>query len=499
MATREQQRRVNAMVALFLLSFGGLMVFSLIYIAISEGLLVPKSTIAADFRDVGSIGEGSEVQLAGTLIGKVVEVQFVTERYACNPETEDFGRNARSDDCEPWMFCAQTGEDPSVGSCAELEEFSGYDSDYEGCQGPGTCEAAEHVCVTRSFRQRYRGVRWWGQAGWCVRYDVDSQRIRVSMEVDEDSLESMREDSRASIVLNGPLSSPRVNVSVGSQGAYIQDGDRLQTASSLIEDALALKEEIDRIAVEVERGLIGLTALTDALSDEKAKLDIDGIAENVAAIKSQLRGAQGLIGAVLNDPDTRSDLSKTLRDVRREVGDAQAEYATLERRVKRTLRDVERAADGVETLVDGVLDPQKTSLASVLTNEEHGLERAGNRLAENTEEAIGSGREAIADVDAALAEVMRSLEARQGTLGRLFYDPKPLYHLKSPAAMSRVNTVKRLVRWVTMDEAGHAREPEDEKEGEESAGAGESEKENAESDEDSSDSAAPATERAAGE
>ncbi|MCA9699969.1 MAG: hypothetical protein KC431_20765, partial [Myxococcales bacterium] len=110
MATREQQRRVNAAVALFSLALGGLMTLSMVVIAISEGLLVPKAMLHADFRNAGSIGNESEVQLAGKLIGKVVGVEFVTETYPCNPQTEDFGRPGygRSDDCEPWMFCAES-------------------------------------------------------------------------------------------------------------------------------------------------------------------------------------------------------------------------------------------------------------------------------------------------------------------------------------------------------------------------------------------------------
>ncbi|EDM80413.1 hypothetical protein PPSIR1_11575 [Plesiocystis pacifica SIR-1] len=471
MASRKQQRRVNALVALFALVMGGVMAVSMVVIASSEGLWRSKTHLHADFRDAGSIGKNTRVQLAGKEIGRVLDVAFVTERYPCDPNTEDWGRpgHGRSDDCEPWLFCAPVGrlsvdqraglEEATVqqgGVCGELEEFSGRSEDYEGCQGPNTCGPGR-LCVTQAFRQRYRGVRWWGQDGWCVDFEVESQRIRVSMEVDDDSLQYMREDSRASVVLNGPLSSPRVNISVGARGAEVVPGDRIQTKASLTEEALGLKDQIDRIAADIERGLIGLSALTDALTDEKAQADIESMRENLAAISTQMETAMGMVGAVLNDPTTRSELSQTLREVRQAASDAQGEYESLEGRVKRTIRGVQRAADEVNAVVEGLDDPANTSLVAVMTQDHHGLDDSATRLSDNVEDALGTGRGFLADVESVLGEVNLALDNREGTLGRLWFDGKPLYHLKDPATMRRVNVVKTLVRWVTLDEPGEAR------------------------------------------
>ncbi len=453
MPTRREQRRVNAMVALFSLSFGGLMVLSYVVVAISEGLLVPKAHLVADFRDAGSIGKDTEIQLAGKQIGKVVDVAFITQRYPCNPLTEDFGHpyQGRTDDCEPWMFCAADGPDPSQGVCAELEVYSGRPSDYQGCGGQAGCEAGQ-VCVTQAFRQRYRGVRWWGQAGWCVGFDPQSQRIRVDMEIDESALQYIRTDSRASVVLNGILADPRVNITVGTDATIVADGDRLQTTSSLMEDALALKDQIDRIAEDVDRGLIGVSALTDALADEATKADIEALGEHISEIKRQVADAEGLVGAVLNDPDTRSEISRTLRETRTALTEVQVKYAELEGQTKRTLREVDEAAGKVEGILDGLEDPANTSLLAVMFNERSGIQADGARLADSTQEAIGAGREAITDISAVLDEVGRALAQREGTLGRLIADPKPLYHLKDPATLRRVSAVKSLVRWVIVDD-----------------------------------------------
>lgn len=449
MPTREQQRRVNTAVTLFCLSFGGVMVTSFVMIALSNGLLVPKAHLVADFRDAGSIGRDTEIQLAGKLIGKVIDVEFITNRYPCNPETEDFGHpyQGRSDDCEPWMFCAQDGADPQQGVCAELEVFSGRPSDYQGCDGPSSC-AADQVCVTRAFRQRYRDVRWWGQAGWCVHFDPDSQRIRVDMEVDRSSLQYIRSDSRASIVLNGILADPRVNITVGASDQMFEDGARLQTTASLMEDVLALKDQIDKITDDVDRGLLGVSALTDSLSDEATKADIKALRENVTEIQRQVADAEGLVGAVLNDPDTRSEISQTLRETRASVTSVNAKIDELEGDTKRTMSRVEDAAGRVERILAGLDDPENTSLLASLVNEDHGIRADGARLGDGTQEAIGAGREALADINAALDEIGQAIEGREGSLGRLIADPKPLYHIKDPATLRRVNVVKGLVRWV---------------------------------------------------
>lgn len=453
MPTRQEQRRVNAMVALFSVAFGGLMTFSYVLIAIGDGMLVPKANLIADFRDAGSIGENTAVQLAGKQIGKVVDVAFISQRYPCNPQTEDYGHpyQGRTDDCEPWMFCAADGPNPTQGACAELEVYSGHFNDYTGCGGQASC-AADQVCITQTFRQRYRGVRWWGPAGWCVRFEASSQRIRVNMEIDESALQYIRTDSRASIVLNGILADPRVNITVGAAETRIEDGDRLQTTSSLMEDALALKDQIDRIADDVDRGLIGVSALTDVLQDEKTKADMEAIGEHLDEIKRQVAEADGLVGSVLNDPDTRSEISKTLRETRSAVAAAQEQYAELESKAKRTMKDVEKAADQIDAIVEGLDDPNNTSLVAMLVNDDSPMQTDGARLGDSTEEAIGAGREAITDINAVIDEILRAVNEREGSLGRLIADGKPLYHLKDPASLRRVIVVKKLVRWVIAED-----------------------------------------------
>jgi ABC-type transporter Mla subunit MlaD len=460
MPTREQQRRVHAAVAVFSLALGSLMAASYVLIALSEGMLVPKAHLVADFREAGNISKDTEIQLAGKNIGKVLDIEFITQRYPCDPRTEDFGHpyQGRTDECEPWMFCASETPDPesSVGVCAVLEEYSGHIGDYGGCDGPGSCDP-DHVCVTRPFRLRYRDVRWWGQAGWCVKFDPQSQRIRVNMEIEQSALQYIRTDSRASLTLNGILADPTVNISVGTNDEQIVDGDRLQTVPSMIDEVLGLKDQIDKIADDIDRGLLGVSALTDSLNDEATKANIKALRENITEIQRQVSAAEGLVGAVLNDPNTRSEVSRTIRDTRNAAFAAQADFDELQRKSKRSLAQVQRAANKVEVLLDGLDDPTNTSLLAVLLNDEHGVQAEAAGLGDGTQEVIGAGLEALADFDAALAEIMKAVDQREGSLGRLIADPKPLYHIKDPATLRRVNVVKSLVRWVIAEDEAQAK------------------------------------------
>ncbi|WP_052552916.1 hypothetical protein [Enhygromyxa salina] len=444
---------------MFSLALGSLSVVSFIVVGLSEGMLVPKAQIVADFRAAGSIGAGSEVQLAGKQIGKVTEIEFIAQRYPCDPQTEDFGHpyQGRTNSCEPWMFCAPDGSNPSQGVCATLEEYSGHTSDYQGCDGPSSCDP-DHVCVTQPFRQRYRDVRWWGQAGWCVKFDAESQRIRVNMEIERSAMQYIKTDSRAGLALNGILASPCVNISVGVNDEPISDGYRLQTVPSLIDEVLGLKDQIDKITDDIDRGLLGVSALTDSLSDEATKAHIKALRENITEIQRQVAQAEGLVGAVLHDPGTRSEISRTLRDTRNAARSAEADVDALQRQSKRSIAQVERAAGKVEALMAAIEDPNNTSLVAVLINEEHGLQAEAAGLGDGTQEVIGAGLELLADLDGALGEVMKAVDQREGSLGRLIADPKPLYHLKDPAALRRVNVVKGLVRWVTADETAETAE-----------------------------------------
>jgi len=80
------------------------------------------------------------------------------------------------------------------------------------------------------------------------------------------------------------------------------------------------------------------------------------------------------------------------------------------------------------------------------------MQTDGARLGDSTEEAIGAGREAITDINAVIDEILRAVNEREGSLGRLIADGKPLYHLKDPASLRRVIVVKKLVRWVIAED-----------------------------------------------
>src|SRR5690606_11613706 len=134
------------------------------------------------------------------------------------------------------------------------------------------------------------------------------------------------------------------------------------------------------------------------------KADIEAMKLNVAEIQRQVREAEGLVGAVLNDPATRSEISKTMRETRDAMAAVEKDYAAIEAKAKRTMGDVEKAAGKIEAIVDGLDDPKNTSLVAVLFNEGSAIQADAARLSDHTSEAIGAGREAITDINAVLAD-----------------------------------------------------------------------------------------------
>ena len=71
MASRQQQRRTQLLVGIFVVAMGMVMLASLFVIAVTDGLLRSKATIVSDFATVSGLKENSVVQLAGKEIGEV--------------------------------------------------------------------------------------------------------------------------------------------------------------------------------------------------------------------------------------------------------------------------------------------------------------------------------------------------------------------------------------------------------------------------------------------
>ncbi|NVB41842.1 hypothetical protein G6O69_28680 [Pseudenhygromyxa sp. WMMC2535] len=448
---RRDEQRTNFVVGLFVIGFGGLLIASLLLIAISEGVLTEKTTLRAHFRTVSGLTKSSKVQLAGKEIGVVEEVSFISPTYACNPVSEDLGRfgETRSDDCEPSLFCAPM---PGGGGlCAELEDFNGDSTSYAGCADDSSCTEGQ-VCVTRQFRMRYKRLRWEGSEGVCVPFDTEHRRVEVSMRIDADKLEYLRADSRATVASNGVLGDQLINISVGTSELRIEPGGRVQSTPSLMEELNTFKDQIGGIIDKVDTSLAGISGLFTSLNNENTKRDLQGILANTNEITRQVADGEGLVGALFSEPEYKDDFGRTLKSVRHSAGQLDQTLSTINSEAGPALRNVSRAADNVSGILEDLENPDnKSVLGRALHDPQMGQDAAD--AVKNAADAAGSAREAIDDLQVVVAEVRHSVTAGEGTIGKLLKDPKAYDDLvKLLGNIERVNVVKKLVRFVIEQE-----------------------------------------------
>ena len=455
---RREEQRTNFIVGIFVVSFGALLIASLFVIAISEGVLEKKTLIRAHFRTVSGLTKASKVQLAGKEIGVVEEVTFISPTYPCNPVSEDLGRfdETRSDDCEPSLFCAGI---PSGGMCAELEDFNGDPRAYAGCADDSSCAEGE-VCVTRQFRLRYKRVRWSGAEGVCVPFNTEHRRVEVSMRIDEDKLQYIRQDSRATVASNGVLGDQLINISVGSSEVRIEPNGRIQSTPSLMEELNTFKDQIGGIIDKVDTSLAGISGLFTSLNNDNTKRDLQGILANANEITRQIKDGEGLVGALFNEPEYKDDFGRTLRSVRHSAGQLDETLSTINNQAGPALRNVSRAADSVSDILEGLEDPSNQSvIGRALHDPQMGQDAAD--AVKNAAATVESAHQAINDLQVVVAEVRQSVTAGEGTIGKLLKDPKAYDDLvKLLGNIERVNVVKKLVRFVIeQDEAKDSARP----------------------------------------
>src|SRR5688572_29625896 len=84
---------IASAVVLFITIFG---------IQSTTGWFDDRVQVTADFRSISGLRPGSPVQLAGVVIGRVTQINFIRATYECVPLTEDVGRHGegRTDDCD---------------------------------------------------------------------------------------------------------------------------------------------------------------------------------------------------------------------------------------------------------------------------------------------------------------------------------------------------------------------------------------------------------------
>jgi ABC-type transporter Mla subunit MlaD len=391
-----------------------------------------KTVITADFRQVSGLRVGSPVQLEGIQIGTVTDREFIDIAYPCDPETEDRGRfgHGRSDNCDGPMFCAPTSK------CAELLPYTFNKALYQPCEADEQCRDHE-VCVTAELRRRYRGVIWTGNTGVCNSYIDDHKRVRVELEIYEESFVHVRDDSRAVISQNGVLGDQLVQISMG-RGKQMQAGGRIQTVPATIEKLDGVKERVEGVFDKVEGMIGGIAELAKAMGDPKTVRNVQGLLTNANEATRNTAEGKGSFGALLNDESYARDFTSTLRSVRATTNEVNGLMKRTESAMRKFDEDLPPAVDKgrramarVSDTLKDVRDPNSSSpTAALLYDPEGGMVKA------------------IEDSFAGVHRLSDDLVKGEGTLGRFLADPKGYDDLvRFFQGFQRDAKIQFLIRW----------------------------------------------------
>ena len=404
---RKDQSRTNFIVGLFVVVFTGVAGVSLFTIGQSEGTWESKVEIHTHFKTITGLRPGSPVQLSGVGIGTVSSIDFEKVTYQCDPGSEDLGRygQGRTDNCDPYLFCAPRA------FCAELEPWATKEL-HEGCAGNEDCQEDE-VCITKHFRRRYGRVYWAGWDGVCAKYLTEHNRVQVNMKIFEESLERIRTDSRATVAANSVLGDQLVNITQGRRD-HIPPGGRIPSTPSLYEDLDMFRRRLEAMTGKVDTALSGISNLFSELNDERVISNIKSLIANVEEVTRQVAEGEGLVGALFNDEQYRKDFSVTLRHLRDTaggvdtfVGRANGTLAKADENLQPLIDDVRLTMSHLRGVLADLRDPKNKSVAAKFLYDEDG------NMARDIEATL-----------AHLESVTKKLDQEKGTLGKLVGDPK---------------------------------------------------------------------------
>jgi hypothetical protein len=328
------------------------------------------------------------------------------------------------------MFCAPEGK------CAELAPYTFNKIAYAHCEENDQCQEHE-ICVTDDFRRRYRRVIWTGNTGICDSYISDHKRIRVALEIHEDSFMHMREDSRAVISQNGVLGDQLVQISMG-RGKQMQAGGRIQTIPATIEQLDGVKERVEGIFGKVEDTIGGIAELAKAMGDPTTVRNVQGLLANANEATRRTAEGKGTFGALLNDETYARDFSATMRSVRETTNEVNGLMHRTEHAMRKFDEDLPPAVDKahramaqVSSTLKDVRDPNSTSPMGALLYD-----------------AEGGTTKALGDSFAAVHRLSDGLVKGEGTLGRFVTDPKGYDDLvRFFQGFQRDAKIQFLIRW----------------------------------------------------
>jgi len=283
--------------------------------------------------------------------------------------------------------------------------------------------------------------------------------VHVFIEVQDDAARFVRTGSEASIGSKGLLGDQLIDITVG-EGDQLAEGSTITTAErSLLTSFLGNSGEDAEGILDDVRGITG--GLRTTLADEQVQGDIRDIVHNLNLITAMVHENDGTVRRLLTDPEMADGVQEALLSLR----DTSSELNRTMRGVRRIVGEVEHGDGSAHELIYG---PQ---LTTVLTNVATAVGEISTilrdiRTGDNNAHALIYGDEAgglianLTQMSVDLRAIVSDVRAGRGTIGGLLVDPSIYEDIKRLVGNLQRNEILRsLVRYSIREDTPRAQRP----------------------------------------
>jgi phospholipid/cholesterol/gamma-HCH transport system substrate-binding protein len=295
--------------------------------------------------------------------------------------------------------------------------------------------------------------------------DVEFQRdgrIRVNIEVREDSAQFVRRGSTASIGSKGLLGDQLINLTVG-EGEQLPAGEEIPISEdSLLTSFLGdTGEQAEGVVANANRITGSLATL---LEDPAVQTDVREIVHNMAGLTRMAAEEDGTVNRLFTDPAMANDVQGAVRS----IGGAGGELERTLASVRRIVGEVEHGDGTAHELIYGREGVQLIGSLATAAGEVATILR-DIRTGDNNANAILYGDDAgnlienLTAMSADLRVVVGDVRAGRGTIGGLLMDPSIYEDIKRLVGnLERNEILRSLVRYSIREDEARPQPPQPE-------------------------------------
>lgn len=287
----------------------------------------------------------------------------------------------------------------------------------------------------------------------------DDGRVHCTIEVRQDAAAFVREGSTASVGSKGLLGDQLIDITVG-------DGDPLPEGSVIpVEDTSLLTSFLGSTGTEAEGIVHNINLMTaglaETLSDEQVQQDLRDIVHSLAVLTRMMSESDGTVRRLLNDPELADDVQGAIRNLSSTSG----ELARTMRGVRRIVGEVERGDGTAHALIYGDEGVQALGGVATAAGELAQIMRDVRTGDGNAHELLygDSAGDLISNLTTMsndLREIVADVRAGRGTIGGLLVDPSIYEDIKRLVGnLERNEILRSIVRYSIREDAQRPQRP----------------------------------------